>query len=159
MLPVLIVADEFADVCATGLEAPVGDLFVDERREGVRQGDARTAHVARVAGFRMSGRASSGGRPEAVGPLVRYGLDEIARMHDPDAPLTGADVSRTQGWLFGAVWQWSLELATDASRTFAIEAMRQGDADRLMSRIYDRGGGTARRSQGRAPPALAGGVG
>ena len=74
----------------------------------------------------------TGGRPEAVGPLVRYSLDEIARMHDRDAPVTGAEVIRAQGWLFGAVWQRSLELAADASRTFAVEAVRHGGVDRLM---------------------------
>ena len=74
----------------------------------------------------------TGGRPEAVGPLVHYSLDEIARMHDPDTPVTDAEVIRAQGWLFGAVWQRSLELAADASRTFAIEAVRHGGAARLM---------------------------
>ena len=69
MLPVPIVADEFADVCATGLESTVGDLLVYERREGARQGGFHRAHVASLAGFRMSGRASSGGGPETVGPL------------------------------------------------------------------------------------------
>ena len=73
----------------------------------------------------------TGGRPEAVGPLVRYSLDELARMHDPDAPVTGAEVARAHGWLLGAVWQRSLELATDASRTLAVEAVRHGGADRL----------------------------
>ncbi len=74
----------------------------------------------------------TGGRPEAVGPLVRYSLDEIARMHDPDAPVTDGEVVRAQGWLLGAVWQRSLELAIDASRTFAIEEVRHGSAGRLM---------------------------
>ena len=74
----------------------------------------------------------TGGRPEAVGPLVRYSLDEIARMHDPDEPVTAAEVTRAQGWLLGAVWQRSLELATDASRTFAIEHARRGGTDHLM---------------------------
>jgi len=75
----------------------------------------------------------TGGRPEAVGPLVRYSLDEIARMHDPDATVTDAEVVRAQGWLLGAVWQRSLELAIDASRTFAVEHVRHGSADRLMN--------------------------
>ena len=74
----------------------------------------------------------TGGRPEAVGPLVRYSLDEIARMHDPGEPVTGAEVTRAQGWLLGAVWQRSLELAADASRTFAVEHVRRGSADHLM---------------------------
>ena len=74
----------------------------------------------------------TGGRPEAVGPLVRYSLDELERMHDPDEPVTGAEVTRAQGWLLGAVWQRSLELATSASGTFAVEHVRRGSTDRLM---------------------------
>lgn len=54
-------------------------------------------------------------------------------MHDPDGPVTGAEVTRARGWLLGAVWQRSLELATDASRAFVIETVRNADADRLMS--------------------------
>ena len=82
----------------------------------------------------------TGGRPEAVGPLVRYSLDEIARMHDPDAPVTGTEVVRAQGWLLGAVWQRSLELATDASRTFAVEAVRAvtaADIERVAQEYLD----------------------
>lgn len=45
----------------------------------------------------------------------------------------GVEVIRAQGWLLGAVWQRSLELATDASRTFAVEAVRHGGTDRLMN--------------------------
>ena len=74
----------------------------------------------------------TGGRPEAVGPLVHYSLEELARMHDPEEPVTGAEVTRAQGWLFGAVWQRSLEIATSASRTFAIEHVRRGGTDHLM---------------------------
>ena len=74
----------------------------------------------------------TGGRPEAVGPLVRYSLDELERIHDPDEPVTEAEVTRAQGWLLGAVWQRSLELATSASETFAVEHVRRGGTDRLM---------------------------
>ena len=74
----------------------------------------------------------TGGRPEAVAPLVRYSLDELERIHDPDEPVTEAEVSRAQGWLLGAVWQRSLELATSASETFAVEHVRRGRTDRLM---------------------------
>ena len=74
----------------------------------------------------------TGGRPEAVGPLVRYSLDELARIHDPDEPVTEAEVTRAQGWLLGAVWQRSLELATSASETFAVEQVRRGGTDHLM---------------------------
>ncbi len=74
----------------------------------------------------------TGGRPEAVAPLLRFSLDEIGRMHDPDAPVTEAEVARAQGWLVSAVWRRSLELATSASGTFAVEHVRHGGTNHLM---------------------------
>ena len=74
----------------------------------------------------------TGGRPEAVAPLVRYSLDEIERMHDPDEPVTEAEVARAKGWLVDAVWRRSLELATGASETLAVEHVRRGGTEHLM---------------------------
>ena len=74
----------------------------------------------------------TGGRPEAVAPLVRYSLDELERMHDPQEPVTEAEVTRAKGWMVGAVWRRSLELATSASETFAMEHARRGSTDHLM---------------------------
>ena len=74
----------------------------------------------------------TGGRPEAVAPLVRYSLDELERMHDPEAPVTEVEVARARGWLVNAVWRRSLELATSASTTFALEHARRGSTDFLM---------------------------
>lgn len=74
----------------------------------------------------------TGGRPEAVAPLVRYSLDEIERMHDPDEPVTEAEVARAKGWLVDAVWRRSLELATSASETLAVEHVRRGGTEHLM---------------------------
>ena len=74
----------------------------------------------------------TGGRPEAVAPLVRYSLDELERMHDPQEPVTEAEVTRARGWLVEAVWRRSLELATSASETFAVEHVRRGSTDLLM---------------------------
>ena len=74
----------------------------------------------------------TGGRPEAVAPLVRYSLDELERMHDPQEPVSEAEVVRAKGWLVEAVWRRSLELATHASETFAVEQVRRGGTDHLM---------------------------
>ncbi len=74
----------------------------------------------------------TGGRPEAVAPLVRFSLDEIERLHDANDPVTDAEVRRAQGWLVRAVWQRSLELASGASATFPVERARRGGTDRLM---------------------------
>ncbi len=75
----------------------------------------------------------TGGRPEAVAPLVRYSLDEIARMYDPDEPVSEAEVTRAKGWLVDAVWRRSLELATTASETLAVEHVRRGGTAHLMA--------------------------
>lgn len=75
----------------------------------------------------------TGGRPEAVAPLVRYSLDELGRMHDPDEPVTEAEVTRARGWLVDAPWRRSLELATSASETFAVAQVRRGSTDHLMA--------------------------
>lgn len=74
----------------------------------------------------------TGGRPDAVGPLVRFSLDELERMHDPDEPVTEAEVARAKGWLVDAVWRRSLELPTTASETLAAEHVRRGGTDHLM---------------------------
>ena len=105
------------------------NIAAREKRGLANRDDFEVPETASGTGLLL---VRTGGRPEAVGPLVRYSLDEIARMHDPDAPVTDAEVTRAQGWLLGAVWQRSLELAADASRTFAIEAVRHGGAGRLM---------------------------
>ena len=74
----------------------------------------------------------TGGRPEAVAPLVRYSLDELERMHDPAESVSEAEVTRAKGWLVDAVWRRSLELATSASETLAVEHVRRGSTDHLM---------------------------
>lgn len=74
----------------------------------------------------------TGGRPEAVAPLVRYSLDEIERMHDPNDFVSEDEVRRARGWLVSAVWRRSLELATGASGTFAVEHVRRRGTDDLM---------------------------
>ena len=74
----------------------------------------------------------TGGRPEAVAPLVRCSLDELERMHDPAEPVSEAEVSRARGWLVDAAWRRSLELPTSASETFAVEHVRRGSTDQLM---------------------------
>ena len=74
----------------------------------------------------------TGGRPEAVGPLVRYSLDELERMHDPEESVTEAEVTRARGWLVDAVWRRSLELATISSETLAVEHVRRRSPDDLM---------------------------
>lgn len=74
----------------------------------------------------------TGGRPEAVAPLVRYSLEQIERLHDGTEPVTERELRRAQGWLVSAVWQRSLESATSASATFAVEVVQRGGTERLL---------------------------
>ena len=74
----------------------------------------------------------TGGRPEAVAPLVRYSFDEVERLYDPDEPVAEAEVVRAKGWLVGAAWRPSLEFATAASETLSTEHARRGSTDHLM---------------------------
>ncbi len=74
----------------------------------------------------------TGGRPEAVAPLVRFSLDELQRLYDAGEPVTDVEVARAQGWLVHAVWRPSLGLATGASDAYATEHVRRGDTDQLM---------------------------
>lgn len=75
----------------------------------------------------------TGGRPEAVAPLVRYSMAEIERMHDPGEAVTEAEVTRARGSLVDGIWRRSLELATGASETFAVEHVRRGGTGDLMA--------------------------
>lgn len=74
----------------------------------------------------------TGGRPEAVAPLVRFSWDEIARLHDPKEPVTEAELARAKGWLINAEWRGRLEGSAQASATFALEQVRHGGTDRLV---------------------------
>jgi len=74
----------------------------------------------------------TGGRPEAVAPLVRFSHDELARLRDPAQPVTSVELERAQGWLVNATWQPTLGLATSASSAFALEHARRGGTDQLM---------------------------
>ena len=105
------------------------NIAAREKRGLANRDDFEVPETASGTGLLL---VRTGGRPEAVGPLVRYSLDELARMHDRDEPVAAAEVTRAQGWLVGAYWRPSLELATSASQMFAVEHVRHGGADRLM---------------------------
>ncbi len=74
----------------------------------------------------------TGGRPEAVAPLIRFSWDEIERLHRPTEPVTEAELTRAKGWLINAEWRGRLEGSAQASATFALEQVRHGGTDRLM---------------------------
>jgi predicted Zn-dependent peptidase len=66
----------------------------------------------------------SGGRPEAVAPIVKFSLDEIRRFHDPADRIGEDELATAKGALALGVWQNSLDGARAASTTFAAETVR-----------------------------------
>lgn len=106
------------------------NIAAREKRGLANRDDFEIPNTASGTGLLL---VRTGGRPEAVAPLVRFSLDEIARLHDPGQPVEEAEVVRARGWLLGAVWRRSLELAPSASHTLAVEHARRGGTDHLMS--------------------------
>ena len=74
----------------------------------------------------------TGGRPEAVAPLVRFSLEEVLRLHDAGEAVHEDEVTRARGWLVQAEWRGRLEGASKASETFAVEQVRHGGTSQLM---------------------------
>ena len=95
----------------------------------------------------------TGGRPEAVGPLVHFSWDEIQRLYDPKKPVTDEELARAKGWLIDSDWRAKLEGATRASATFALEQVRRGGTEQLDELAQGGAGdhGGASQSDGPAP--------
>lgn len=74
----------------------------------------------------------SGGRTEAVAPLVRFSLDEISRISAKDDAISPDEVAQGKGILALGKWQEALEGAVIAPGTFAAEVVRRGSTDGLM---------------------------
>jgi predicted Zn-dependent peptidase len=74
----------------------------------------------------------TGGRLEAVAPLVKYSLDEMARLHKSEGLITGEELEQAKGALILGRWQEALDGARQASETYAVEAVRYGATDRIL---------------------------
>ena len=74
------------------------NIAAREKRGLANRDDFEVPETASGTGLLL---VRTGGRPEAVGPLVRYSLDEIARMHDPDAPVSDARLSARRDGCLG----------------------------------------------------------
>ena len=87
----------------------------------------------------LPGEGASGHKPSGRRRGVRDRRGRFARRRgrswygSPVSARRQSGTSSAQGWLLGAAWQRSLELATDASRILATEGVRHGDPGRLMS--------------------------
>jgi predicted Zn-dependent peptidase len=74
----------------------------------------------------------SGGRTEAVAPLVKFSLDEITRIGRRDDAISPEEMEQGKGILALGKWQGALEGALMAPGTFAAELVRRGTTDDLM---------------------------
>ena len=75
----------------------------------------------------------TGGRPEAVAPLIHFTREEMLRLARPDGAITREELEMAKGALILGDWQKSLDGARQASATFALEAVRYGGTRRLMA--------------------------
>jgi predicted Zn-dependent peptidase len=74
----------------------------------------------------------SGGRTEAVAPLVKFSVEELARMTKPEDTIADDELARAKGNLTLAKWQGMLDGARQASATYALELLRKGGTTELM---------------------------
>ncbi len=74
----------------------------------------------------------TGGRLESVAPLVKYTLDEIDRIQEPEDAITEEELGRAKGALVLGKWQAALDGARQASETYAVETARYGTTDRVL---------------------------
>lgn len=74
----------------------------------------------------------TGGRLEAVGPLVKFSLDELDRMQSPSDPISAEELDRAKGALVLGSWQGALDGARQASATYAAETVLRGGVGGLL---------------------------
>lgn len=75
----------------------------------------------------------SGGRPEAVAPLMHYIREELARLRHPSAEISEAELEDIRGGLVLSRWQRRLDGARAASTTYSVETVRRGNLGSLMA--------------------------
>lgn len=74
----------------------------------------------------------TGGRPEAVAPLVKISLEELQRLRAADDEVSAEELERAKGGLVLGQWQGALDGVRPASSTYALELLRYGDLQRLV---------------------------
>jgi zinc protease len=75
-------------------------------------------------------RASS--RPESVGPILRFALEELTRIRTAQGAPSSDELEQVKGGLTYGSWQGSLDGARAASATYALELVRWGSLERLL---------------------------
>jgi len=74
----------------------------------------------------------TGGRPEAVAPLIDVGQKELMRIRKADDPLAPEELEMVKGGLILGQWQRALDGARAASTAYAVETVRYGSTERLL---------------------------
>jgi zinc protease len=74
----------------------------------------------------------TGGRLEAVGPLVKFSLDELDRMQSGSDAISAEELDRAKGTLVLGSWQGALDGARQASATYAAESVLRGGIEGLL---------------------------
>ncbi len=75
----------------------------------------------------------TGGRPEAVAPLIKYCREEMAALHRNERPVTEEELALAKGILRLGKWQESLDGARRAAAAYALATLYDGDTGRLLS--------------------------
>jgi predicted Zn-dependent peptidase len=73
------------------------------------------------------------GRSESVGPLIRYSVEELARIRRADGAPTAEEMKQAKGGLALGWWQDSLDGARRTAVTYAMESVRRGSLNPLLA--------------------------
>jgi predicted Zn-dependent peptidase len=127
-MPKVAAGDEAAVAVMTEIVNVRLNITIREIRglanQAVLQVPATTAHDGLL-------HVRTGGRAEAVAPLIRYSLEELGRIRQPGGAPTVDELEQVKGGLVLGRWEGSLDGARNASATYAVETARYGSLDRL----------------------------
>jgi predicted Zn-dependent peptidase len=73
------------------------------------------------------------GRAESVAPLIRYSIEEMTRIRQPEGAPTPEELEQVKGGLALGWWQDSLDGARRTAATYAVETIERGSLDHLLS--------------------------
>jgi zinc protease len=128
-VPVIATADEAAVAVMTDVLNIRLNIAIREIRGLANSTQLQIPATARHDGLLQ---VRSGARPESVAPIVRFSVQELARIRESAGAPTADELAQTKGGQVLGKWQGSLDGARDASATYATETARFGSLDRLM---------------------------
>ena len=75
----------------------------------------------------------TGGRPEAVAPLIKYCRDELAGLQSGEKTVSEEELTLAKGILRLGKWQEELDGAGRAAATYAVQTLHNGDTKPLLA--------------------------